>query len=57
MLQVVWKDLHSTTAVKHSFYISFIIGLTAFPLSAQIDSGGGKARVGSLTKKLIINSQ
>ncbi len=29
--------------------ISLLIGLIAFPMSAQIDSGGGKAQVGSLT--------
>jgi len=45
----VWQNLYSTTAVKNSSYLSLIIGLIASPLSAQIDSGGGKAQVGSLT--------
>ncbi len=35
--------------MKNSFYISFSIGLIASPLSAQINSGGGKAQVGNLT--------
>jgi hypothetical protein len=35
--------------VKTLFLISLVVSLIASPLSAQIDSGGGKAQVGSLT--------
>lgn len=35
--------------MKKFSYISLFIGLSASPLSAQIDSGGGNAQVGSLT--------
>ena len=35
--------------MKTFSYISLIIGLSAFPVCAQIDSGGGKAQVGNLT--------